>query len=369
MITNFGKNLISKYLVGQIDNYANYIAVGVGSTTPAATQKSLDFEVARFPVISKGVSTTTSGIIKKQLVFTAQTDSLDRLSITEVGLYPAGYDSLLSNSVGSKLLLDFSINEEWTYNNASSYNSPLIYVSNPLDYNNLLNNIDTQSDGGTTLKAYIFDANNSFFTNSYYSSSRIARGEQPRIYDSSLITIGDMSTTTTSGPYIEFNNFNKATDLDRASSTDELRVAFTVVNTTGSDSTAPTSVQFTIRFYTNDNSSYRDYLFDTSSSTTTTWTSTLGASTRYVIGKQLLSSGTSNNNFKWSAVNTVRIYAKVTHGTPSNYAIIFDGLRFENTSSTNPLYGLVGYSVPSSIITKSSDKYGLLEFRFNLGVS
>lgn len=364
MITNFGKNLISKYLLGQVDGYANYIAVGVGSTTPVATQLSLDFEIARFPIISKGLSTTASGV--RQIVLTAQTDSLDRFNITEVGLYPAGYDSLLSNSIGSKLLLDFSINEEWKYQNVAGYESVLAYISNPLDYDNILNNTDTQSDGGTTLKSYVFDANNSFFT-----STRIARKEQPRVYDSSLIVLGDMSTTTTTGPYIEFNKFNKAIDLDNASSTDELRIAFSVINTTGALTIAPLGgVQFTIRFYTNDMASYRDYSFNTTSSTNTTWTISLADSSRYVIGKQLLSKGVSNGDFKWSAVNTVRIYVKATDATngASSYGIIFDGLRFENTSSNNPIYGLVGYSVPSASIVKSSDKYGLIEFRFNLGV-
>ena len=180
-----------------------------------------------------------------------------------------------------------------------------------------------------------------------------------------------MSTTTTSGPYIEFNKFDGAIDLDNASSIDELRIAFSVINTTGASTIAPIGgVQFTIRFYTNDNSSYRDYSFDTTSSTNTTWTLSLTDSSRYVIGKQLLSKGVSTGDFKWSAVNTVRIYAKATDATngASSYGIIFDGLRFENTSSNNPIYGLVGYSVPSSNIIKSSDKYGLIEFRFNLGV-
>jgi hypothetical protein len=366
MITNFGKNLVSKYLLGQIDSYANYIAVGVGTGSYGVAQTALAFEIARFPIISKGIATDPTTSTNRQIVFTAQTDSLDRLNITEVGLYPAGYDSLLSSSVGSKMLLDFSINENWKYQNTAGYESLLTYVSNPLDYNNTTNDLDAQSDSSVTLKSYSFDANNSFFT-----STRIARNERPRIYDSSLIILGDMSTTTTTGPYIEFNKFNKATDLDNASPLDELRIAFSVINTTGALTTVPTGgVQLTIRFYTNDMSSYRDYTFNTYGTTDTTWTTSLDVSSRYVIGKQLLNKGVSSGDFKWSAVNTVRIYAKATDSTSNaNYAIILDGLRFENTTSNNPLYGLVGYSTPSTSIVKSSDKYALIEFRFNLGAS
>ena len=366
MITNFGKNIISKYLLGQIDSYANYIAIGTGGSTAVVTQQSLNFEAARYPVISKGVSLDSSN--NRQLVFTAQIDSLDRFDITEIGLYPAAYDSLLSNSVGSKILLDFSINELWNYNDASTYNLPLTFISNPLDYGNTTNVLDAQADGATTLKSYSFDSNNSFFT-----ATRIARYEKPRMYDSAIIVTGDMSTTYNTGKYIELTGFGNVSDLDNASdSVDELRIAFNVINTTALTSAPSGGVQFTIRFMTNDGQTYREYVFDTASSlnTKTTWIKSLQTSSRYVVGKQTLDDGTSSGDFRWSAVNAVRIYAKATDSTSiANYAIIFDALRFENNSTTNPLYGLIGYSVPASNIIKASDTSGLIEFRFNLGVA
>jgi hypothetical protein len=372
MITNFGKNLISKYLLGQIDSYANYIAIGTGgitTTPPAVTQQSLNFEAARYPVISKGVSVDSSN--NRQLVFTAQIDSLDRFDITEIGLYPGAYDSLLSGSVGSKTLLDFSINELWNYNNDSSYNQPLTFILDSLDAGNTTNILDEQRDppeGGTVLKSYLFDANNSFFT-----ATRISRYEKPRMYDSSIIVLGDMSTTHNTGKYIELSGFSNAIDLDNASdSVDELRVAFNVINTTTLTTVPSGGVQFTIRFITNDGQTYREYVFDTANSlnTKTVWVKSLAIGSRYVVGKQTLDEGTSSGDFKWSAVNTVRIYAKATDSTSiANYAIIFDAIRFENNSTTNPLYGLIGYSVPLTNVIKESDTSGLIEFRFNLGVA
>jgi len=445
MITNFGKNMISKYLLGQIDSYANYIAIGTGGITATATQQSLNFEAARYPVISKGLTVDSNG--NRQLVFTAQIDSLDRFDITEIGLYPAAYDSLLSNSVGSKMLLDFSINELWSYNDASTYNSPLTFISNPLDYGNTTGALDAQTDGATTLKAYSFDASNSFFNNSYYQTTRFARHERPKILDSAFLILGDMSTTYNTGKYVELTGFKNATDLDNAStSVDELRVAFNVINSTTLTSPPSAGVQFTIRFMTNDGQTYREYVFDTTNTinSNTTWvkniksdstinthtptgttnitittasshsfsvgenvvlrgitpsgyngtwvtqtgttgstlvlnigsnpgaitTSGTASSPRYLIGKQTLDKGTSNGDFKWSAVNTVKIYAKANDSTSNaNYAIIFDALRFENNSTTNPLYGLIGYSVPLTNIVKASDTLGLVEFRFNLGVA
>jgi hypothetical protein len=62
MITNVGKNIITKYLIGQAPSYASYIAVGCGAVPllPAddlgdyGTKKNLDFEMFRVPVTSRG---------------------------------------------------------------------------------------------------------------------------------------------------------------------------------------------------------------------------------------------------------------------------------------------------------------------------
>ena len=63
MITNIGKNLLAKYLVGQTQSYASHIAVGCGPSPVAsdggvfgdyALKNSLDFEMFRVPIISRG---------------------------------------------------------------------------------------------------------------------------------------------------------------------------------------------------------------------------------------------------------------------------------------------------------------------------
>jgi len=66
MITNIGKNLLAKYLVGQTPSYASHIAVGCGSKpvvsdytftsqelTDLKNKESLDFEMFRSPIISR----------------------------------------------------------------------------------------------------------------------------------------------------------------------------------------------------------------------------------------------------------------------------------------------------------------------------
>lgn len=65
MITNDGKEIISRYLLNQVPSYATHIAIGCGATpldandeSPSvaelATKKKLDFEMIRVPITSKG---------------------------------------------------------------------------------------------------------------------------------------------------------------------------------------------------------------------------------------------------------------------------------------------------------------------------
>jgi hypothetical protein len=62
MITEFGKGIIGKYLIGQAPAYASYIAIGCGPTPTEANspdvdysaKKTLDLEMFRVPVISRG---------------------------------------------------------------------------------------------------------------------------------------------------------------------------------------------------------------------------------------------------------------------------------------------------------------------------
>jgi len=77
MITNIGKGILAKYLIGQAPSYASYIAIGCGAKPLATNQsfgnysakESLDFEMFRVPVTSRGY--VTEGGISK-IVLTAE---------------------------------------------------------------------------------------------------------------------------------------------------------------------------------------------------------------------------------------------------------------------------------------------------------
>ena len=68
MLTNTGKNILAKYLIGQAPSYASYIAFGCGPSAINAQTgsfgdysdyKSLDFEMFRAPIVSRGYVTET----------------------------------------------------------------------------------------------------------------------------------------------------------------------------------------------------------------------------------------------------------------------------------------------------------------------
>ena len=144
MITNNGKEIIAKYLLGQAPSFANYIAAGCGPKALATgetvsispTKKSLDFEVFRVPISSKGF--IKEGGVEK-IVFKAEMPTNQRFQLTEVGLFPS-QSNAIAGKYDSKLLVAFTPSEIWSYvKNGSA--SPVPYLNEALDQDNVLSNI------------------------------------------------------------------------------------------------------------------------------------------------------------------------------------------------------------------------------------
>jgi len=85
-----------------------------------------------------------------------------------------------------------------------------------------------------------------------------------------------------------------------------------------------------------------------------------------------------SNTFTWNTINVIKIYAMVYDatgsGTPSDdFYIALDGLRLENVTEQNPLYGMTGYTVIKTengqTITKEANTSNLVEFRYGLDVA
>ena len=147
MITNNGKELISKYLIGQAPAYASYIAIGCGAkplNTDAAfidysAKTNMDFEMFRIPIISRGYI-TENGISK--IVLTAELPTEERYEISEVGIYSAGSNPSASGYDSRNLIL-FSQEENWQY--VVTTPTAITTVNTPLDSNDD-NIIDVAND-------------------------------------------------------------------------------------------------------------------------------------------------------------------------------------------------------------------------------
>lgn len=124
MITNSGKNILAKYLIGQAPAYASHIAVGCGAkplpsdyvftsgdVSKILSKETLDFEMFRAPIVSRGY-VNDNGVAK--IVFTAELPTTERYEITELGVYSAGSNPS-AGPADSKPLFVFSTNEKWEY--------------------------------------------------------------------------------------------------------------------------------------------------------------------------------------------------------------------------------------------------------------
>jgi hypothetical protein len=452
MITNFGKSIIAKYLVGQTNSYASYVAIGSGelpfvpgSSVDYSTRSELTFETARGLItsynyildenkisataavvdsdptvtittstahgLSVGQSTTISGFVPytamgyipapngtydvatiisttqftviismyssfgtnhsftggyatsyvPKIAMTAKFPKGERFEITELGLYPSGSNQY-SSGTDSQILLNFTNSESWTYNTPSTsadvpYPSSINSVSNTLTF--------------PTEKAMFVDSNSLFF-----NAARVGRQERPRFKSTAIAIAADLSVftalKTATAATSNYISLPFTTTLSSNSSSDVIKVAYSVVNVVTSPSSAYDATNVMLQFMCSNGSDSAIYHFyDNSPSQTNRYkvmSLTLGETTN----------ATRTSGFSWDDVVSVRVYGRVdnsaTIGTASadtDYAIILDAIRFDNKNNVNPLYGLVSYSIVNSsgvpmVMNENSDN--MIEYRFMLAV-
>ncbi len=385
MITNTGKNIIGKYMLGQAPAYASYIAVGCGpsplDTEDAqgnfATKEALDFEMFRVPISSRGF--INEGGLNK-IVLTAELPTEERYEITEVGIYSAGSNPS-AGAYDSKTVFAFTAGENWQYHTSSSISSITPYTA-PLG--------DPEDDNVIAVVDHVFQTNadNSIF----YKPSRAARYERCRFLNNTIFIQGDDSNLTISedsGPtedhfvvesgsnHIHLTGAN--VDFTRNAPIDELKLAFSIVNKDGDSLAIPDTVRILVDFASTDTSTGEFARFEAeinqgSSGNLENSIADFATNRYFVVSKQLQELYTSAN-FTWNAVTVVKIYACVIDGgVPSDdYYVALDAIRLENVATINPLYGLTGYSIiktdGAETITKSPNTSNYIEFRFSIGVT
>ena len=383
MITNTGKSIIGKYLLGQAPAYASYIAVGCGAQPldnsdpygDYSEKQNLDFEMFRVPVSSRGFVNDEG---TEKIVLTAELPTEERYEITEIGLYSAGSNPA-AGAFDSKTVFSFTQGENWQYHTISAASS-IPTITTPLDDPND-DNIIATSD-----KVFQTNADNSIF----FKSPRTTRYERCRFLNNMILIRGDdsdltidSSTGSSSGHFViepgsnHIHLLSPNIDFNRNSPTDELRLAFSIVSKDGDSSSVPDTVRILIDFASTDiegSGEFARFEIELENGSGTGGTYDFENNRYYVISTQLQELY-QTQGFTWNAVTVAKIYAcALVSDVPSDdYYIALDALRLENVSTTNPLYGLTGYSVvknaDASTIIKSPNTSNYIEFRFSVGVS
>jgi hypothetical protein len=381
MITNTGKTIIAKYLLGQAPAYASYIAVGCGATPLTtgdtigdySTKTNLDFEMFRVPISSRGF-VNENGVDK--IVLTAELPTEERYEISEIGIYSAGSNPS-AGAYDSKTVFAFTETENWQYVSDVSAVAIDTY-SEALDateYDNIIAVADP---------VFQTSADNPIF----FKSPRVERYERPRFLNNIIMIRGDeadLDLELDSGPtqdtfeigagsnYIKLSG--ATVDFTKNSPLDELRLAFSIVNRDGTtgDGTQPERARVLISFENTSGTQFARFeaeVADDSSGGEYDF-----ATERYFVVTKQLQDLYRTSDFDWNVVSVVKIYACVIDGVDpsSDYYVALDALKLENIYTTNPLYGLTGYSViqtqDASTIVKNPNTSNYVEFRFSVDVS
>jgi len=236
MITNSGKSVIAKYLLGQINAYATHIAIGCGQTPLSPTESMpinlsekqvLDFEMARIPITSRGFVKENG---ETKISFTAELPTENRYEITEIGLWSSGSNTL-ARQFDSRMIFNFQ--ENWQAHNISVFEIPTKTT--------LGTGVDIEDNNDI-----VFAVNNG--DKVLETQDRIARKEGPRFLNRSIFLRGDSSniesediqvTSASSNgsvlTYLANNTLNTGDTITVASSSNDL---FNVVGATVSSATS-----------------------------------------------------------------------------------------------------------------------------------
>ena len=369
MITNKGKDIIAKYLIGITPAYASYMAFGCGAqplTTgdpygEYSTKETLDFEMFRVPISSRGY-VEEDGVNK--IVFTSELPTTERYEITEIGIFSAGGNPDASGFDSRPLLL-FTEEEQWQYGNTTFENISLpitTALDDPLNTNII----------ATDLSVFQSAADNPIF----FKAGRNERNERCRFFNNMIFVKGNYSTikditdvTSSLAAKYHIQKTGLSLNLSQNSLSDQIKIAFSLVDKNASSYTNPDSLKIILEFI-DSNNKYARCLIDLVDDGDVI---DFDANRYFAISKTL-GNFVLEQGFSWALIKTAKIYSCVVTSAAvvDTHYIAFDAIRFDNVNTVNPLYGLVGYTVVQNAdgepITKSTNTNNYVEFRMALDI-
>jgi hypothetical protein len=291
---------------------------------------SLDFEMFRVPVSSRGY-VNDNGVNK--IILTAQLPTEERYEISEIGIYSAGSNTS-AGKYDSKTVSSFSADEGWKlfYENtvvAASPESDLFTEAQ----SSLINGLNFMTLGSPAIKT---SASNGIFANSvrsdryeqarYLSNVLLLKGNSSYIYeneDSNLVISGEPSYLQISGTTL---------DLTKNSSSDLLKVAFSIISVDGNSSAVPDSAKVIVEFSNSDGSQFAQMQVAAKDSVNRF------SKNRYIVASRRLDElFYSTGQFSWNNVTTIKVYVSTTQKLLVVSKAADDGIATLTTSTTHGL--------------------------------
>ena len=375
MITNIGKEIVAKYMLGTAPAYASYMAFGCGAK-PLGTadahdfvgyseKEVLDFEMFRVPISSRGYVYEDS---TNKLVFTSELPSQEKYEITEIGIYSAGSNPAASGFDSRNIVL-FSTEENWQYVTTTPTAIPIFLDPDGLDSNND-NVIDVAYD--------VFQTNSDNRT--FYKPNRNEYHERCRFFNNMVIVAGDFSSIKDATASTDLSSVyhilktGLSINLSQNSLSDKIKIAFSLINKTANITLDPTyddtdKVKIIIDFINTSTKKARLVCEVNKDDDGVDFTSN-----RYYVIEKNISDAVQDSGFSWEDITSIKIYSCVVDSgsLSSNYYVGLDAIRVDNISTQNPLYGLVAYTTVKNSteqpILKASNTNNYIEFRMALGV-
>jgi hypothetical protein len=408
-------------------------------------KETLDFEMFRVPISSRGY-VNDNGVNK--IVLTAQLPAEERYEITEVGIYSSGSNSI-AGRYDSKVITAFSGNENWQLvvkqepiglNPAAIAIQPIPQYTDSIISGNIITKADAAIKTNTT---------NGLFT----GTGRLEKYERPRFLSNVIMLKSDSSQMfkdssnqtslfTFKGATNSVQINGKTIDLSQNSTSDLLKVAFSIVSINGGSPLVPDFANVVIEFSNSANTQIARLEINADNDILDF------AENRYVVSQKRIDELVyEGESFSWRDISVIKAYASandkyavtlkkaeggkatITTGTTAhvadvgqyvlvsigdsrfdgyrivtektsttisfassetiaeievtndgfvdvtnkNFYISLDAIRLDNISTTNPLYGLSGYSVIQNddevTVVKSPNTSNYLEYRFSLDVT
>jgi hypothetical protein len=318
---------------GPVDEITFPIALTI-QTNPK--KQALDFEMFRVPISSRGY-VNDNGVNK--IVLTAQLPTEERYEITEVGIYSSGSNSL-ARRYDSKVITAFSANENWQLvvkQEPVGQAAPAIAIQPIPEYrdniapdDNKINKTDPAIKTSTT---------NSLFLD----SDRLAIYEKPRFLSNVIMLKSDSSkiftnmldetsllSTQGSSSYIQING--KTIDLSQNSTSDLLKVAFSIISIDNDLTAVPDFANIIVEF-SNSASTQTARLEINADNNVLDF-----ASNRYVVSeKRLEDIAYEGDSFSWRDVSVIKVYASATDRIEIESKEIDNGVATLTTSVNHNL--------------------------------